>query len=155
MKLSSMKTLDRKMLFASSPSIPASNPMKISSYKEEMIVVHCFYRFCHVQSEEFWSHSQSHSQQKKKVYLEELHQFSNPNQLVPLESNEQQRLLRLACEFSVTCTYSWHILLHDNMVTDSQFSARERFAPGCTLKASIVELREGLVVLSSGGNFIC
>ena len=40
------------------------------------------------------------------------------------------------------------IRLKDDIVTGFHFSVSERFVPGCTLKASIVELiREGLVVL--------
>nr|ADO27640.1 atp4 [Rhizanthella gardneri] len=43
---------------------------------------------------------------------------------------------------------SRRIRLQDDIVTGFHFSVSERFVPGCTLKASIVELiREGLVVL--------
>ncbi|KAH7511457.1 hypothetical protein FEM48_ZijujUnG0014500 [Ziziphus jujuba var. spinosa] len=43
---------------------------------------------------------------------------------------------------------SRRIRLQDDLVTGFHFSVSERFVPGCTLKASIVELiREGLVVL--------
>lgn len=45
-------------------------------------------------------------------------------------------------------TSSRRIRLQDDLVTGFHFSVSERFEPGCTLKASIVELiREGLVVL--------
>ena len=45
-------------------------------------------------------------------------------------------------------TSSRRIRLQDDLVTGFHFSVSERFVPGCTLKASIVELiREGLVVL--------
>nr|AVT43936.1 ATP synthase F0 subunit 4 [Phoenix dactylifera] len=109
--------------------------------------------------------------------------FSNPNEVIPPESNEQQRLLRISlricgtvveslptarcapkCEKTVqallcrnlnvksatllNATSSRRIRLQDDIVTGFHFSVSERFVPGCTLKASIVELiREGLVVL--------
>jgi hypothetical protein len=114
---------------------------------------------------------------------EELQQFLNPNEVVLLESNEQQRLLRISlqicgtvvellptarcapkCEKTVQALLcrnlnvklatlqnaisSRRIRLQDDLVTGFHFSVSERFVPGCTLKASIVELiREGLVVL--------
>ncbi|KAF4357856.1 hypothetical protein G4B88_003590 [Cannabis sativa] len=106
---------------------------------------------------------------------EELQQFLNPNEVVLLESNEQQRLLRIClricgtvveslpmarcapkCEKTVqallcrnlnvksatlpNATSSRRICLQDDLVTGFHFSVSERFVPGCTLKASIVEL---------------
>nr|WOH22584.1 ATPase subunit 4 [Nervilia aragoana] len=48
----------------------------------------------------------------------------------------------------LNATSSRRIRLQDDIVTGFHFSVSERFVPGCTLKASIVELlREGLVVL--------
>ncbi|KAI3666313.1 hypothetical protein L1987_89185 [Smallanthus sonchifolius] len=111
---------------------------------------------------------------------EESQQFLNPNEVVPPESNEQQRLLRISlricgavveslpmarsapkCEKTVqallcrnlnvksatlpNATSSRRIRLQDDLVTGFHFSVSERFVPGSTLKASIVELiREGL-----------
>ncbi|KAM0931983.1 putative ATP synthase, F0 complex, subunit B/MI25 [Dioscorea sansibarensis] len=162
--------LDRKMLFAAIPSICASSPKKISIYNEEMIVARC---------------------KTFKVTLdgriesiqEESQQFSNPNEVIPPESNEQQRLLRISlricgtvveslptarcapkCEKTVQALLCRNLnvksatllnatlpvasVFRDDIVTGFHFSVSERFVPGCTLKASIVELiREGLVVL--------
>ncbi|KAL0554562.1 hypothetical protein IC582_008486 [Cucumis melo] len=114
---------------------------------------------------------------------EESQQCLNPNEPVPEESNEYQRLLRISlricgtivkslpiaryvpkCEKTIqallcrnlnvksatlsNATSSRHIRLQDDLVIGFHFSVSERFIPGCTLKASIVELvREGLVVL--------
>ena len=48
----------------------------------------------------------------------------------------------------LNATSSRRIRLQDDLVTGFHFSVSERFVPGSTLKASIVELiREGLVVL--------
>ncbi|KAH0446656.1 hypothetical protein IEQ34_024521 [Dendrobium chrysotoxum] len=163
MRLSSTKMLDRKMLFAAIPSICASSPKKISIYNEEMI------------SEEFRSDFQSHSRRENPVYSGRIAAFPNPNEVVPSESNEQQRLLRISlricgtvveslptarsapkCEKTVqallcrnlnvksatllNATSSRRIRLQDDIVTGFHFSVSERFVPGCTLKASIVEL---------------
>ncbi|GJZ08977.1 ATPase subunit 4 [Tanacetum coccineum] len=145
----------RKMLFAAILSICASSSKKISIYNEEMIVARCFIGFI----------------------------IFSRKSLVPPESNEQQRLLRISLRICGTvveslpmarsapkyektvqallcrnlnvklatlpnATSSRRIRLQDDLVTGFHFSVSERFVPGSTLKASIVELiREGLVVL--------
>ncbi|KAI3668429.1 hypothetical protein L1987_88593 [Smallanthus sonchifolius] len=119
---------------------------------------------------------------------EESQQFLNPNEVVPPESNEQQRLLRISlricgavveslpmarsapkCEKTVqallcrnlnvksatlpNATSSRRIRLQDDLVTGFHFSVSERFVPGSTLKASIVELiREGLNAIAVDSN---
>ncbi|KAL4616300.1 hypothetical protein ACB092_07G189000 [Castanea dentata] len=110
-----------------------------------------------------------------QAILEESQQFLNPNKVVPPESNEQQRLLRISlqicgtvakslpmascapkCEKTVqvllcqnlnvksitlpNATSSRRIRLQDDLVIGFHFLVSERFVPGCTLKASIVEL---------------
>ncbi|KAI3668338.1 hypothetical protein L1987_88683 [Smallanthus sonchifolius] len=120
---------------------------------------------------------------------EESQQFLNPNEVVPPESNEQQRLLRISlricgavveslpmarsapkCEKTVqallcrnlnvksatlpNATSSRRIRLQDDLVTGFHFSVSERFVPGSTLKASIVELiREGLNAIAVDSSF--
>ncbi|KAI5653574.1 hypothetical protein M9H77_30761 [Catharanthus roseus] len=144
MRLSSTNMQARKMLFAAILSICASSLKKISIYNEEMIVAACFIGFIIF---------------SRKSLGKTFKQFLNPNEVVPLESNEQQRLLKimqaLLCRNlnvkSATlpnATSSRRIRLQDDLVTGFHFSVSERFEPECTLKASIVELiREGLVVL--------
>ncbi|CAN6440663.1 unnamed protein product [Victoria cruziana] len=143
---------DRKMLFAAIPSICASSSKKISIYNEEMIVAHRFIGFIIFSRKSLG-----------KTFQEELEQFPNPNEVVPPESNEQQRLLRISlricgtvveslptaccvpkCEkISATlpnATSSHRIHLQDDIVKGFHFSVSERFVLGCALKASIVEL---------------
>ncbi|KAI5664257.1 hypothetical protein M9H77_23580 [Catharanthus roseus] len=143
-------------------SICASSSKKISIYNEEMIVAACFIGFI------IFS-------RKSLAIQEESQQFLNPNEVVPSESNEQQRLLKISlricgivvkslpmarcvpkCEKVVqallcrnlnvksatlpNATSSRRIRLQDDLVTGFHFSVSERFEPGCTFKASIVEL---------------
>nr|YP_010838090.1 ATP synthase F0 subunit 4 [Apostasia shenzhenica]WGF19825.1 ATP synthase F0 subunit 4 [Apostasia shenzhenica] len=183
MRLSSTKMLDRKMLFAAIPSICASSPKKISIYNEEMIVARCFIGFLIFSRKSLGQTFKVTLDGRIQSIQEESQQFSNPNEVIPPESNEQQRLLRISlricgtvveslptarsapkCEKTVqallcrnlnvksatllNATSSRRIRLQDDIVTGFHFSVSERFVPGCTLKASIVELiREGLVVL--------
>nr|QYK19192.1 ATP synthase subunit 4 [Octomeria grandiflora] len=190
MRLSSTKMLDRKMLFAAIPSICASSPKKISIYNEEMIVARCFIGFLIFSRKSLGQTFKVTLDGRIQSIQEESQQFPNPNEVVPSESNEQQRLLRISlricgtvveslptarsalptarsapkCEKTVqallcrnlnvksatllNATSSRRIRLQDDIVTGFHFSVSERFVPGCTLKASIVELlREGLVVL--------
>lgn len=188
MRLSSTNMQDRKMLFAAIPSICASSPKKILIYNEEMIVACCFLGFLIFSRKSLGKTFKETLDGRIKSIQEELQQFSNPNEVMILESNEQQRLLRTSlricgtvveylkgldrspkCEKTVqallcrnlnvksatllNATSSRRIRLQDDIVTGFHNSVSERFVPGCTLKASIVELiREGLVVLRKVGN---
>ena len=184
MKLSStLRSKDRKMLFAAIPSICASSSKKISIYNEEMIVARCFIGFLIFSRKSLGNTFKVTLDERMESIQEESQQFSNPNEVVPPESNEQQRLLRISlricgtvveslptarctpkCEKTVqallcrnlnvklatllNATSSRRIRLQDDIITGFNFSVSERFVPGSTLKASIVELiREGLVVL--------
>ena len=174
---------DRKMLFAAILSICASSSKKISIYNEEMIVAFCFIGFVIFSRKSLGKTFKATLDGRKESIQEELQQFPNPNEVIPPESNEQERLLRISlqicgtvveslptarcapkCEKTVqallcrnlnvksatllNATSSRRTCLQGDIVTGLNFSVRERFVPGSTLKASIVELiREGLLVL--------
>lgn len=180
--------LDRKMLFAAILFICALSSKKILIYNEEMIVACCFIGFLIFSRKSLGQTFKVILDGRRKSIQEELQQFLNPNEVVLLESNEQQRLLRISlricgtvveslptslcspkCEKTVQALLcrnlnvklatllnaisSRRIRLQDDIVTGFHFSVSERFFPGCTLKASIVELlREGLVVFRVGGS---
>lgn len=171
------------MLFAAILFICALSSKKILIYNEEMIVACCFIGFIIFSRKSLGETFKVTLDGRIQAIQEELQQFLNPNEVVLLESNEQQRLLRIClricgtvveslpmarcapkCEKTVqallcrnlnvklatllNATSSRRIRLQDDLVTGFHFSVSERFVPGCTLKASIVELiREGLVVL--------
>ena len=183
MRFLSTDMKDRNMLFAAIPSICASSPKKISIYNEEMIVAHCFIGFLIFSRKSLGNTFKETLDGRIESIQEELQQFFNPNEIIPEESNEQQRLLRISlqicctvveslptarcapkCEKTVqallcrnlnvksatlpNATSSRRIRLQDDLVTGFNFSVSERFVPGSTVKASIVELiREGLAVL--------
>ncbi|TYG73456.1 hypothetical protein ES288_D04G102200v1 [Gossypium darwinii] len=174
---------NRKILFAAILSICALSSKNILIYNEEMIVARCFIGFIIFSRKSLGKTFKETLDGRNQAIQEESQQFPNPNEVVPPESNEQQRLLRISlricgtiveslpmarcapkCEKTVqallcrnlnvksatlpNATSSRRIRLQDDLVTGFHFSVSERFVPGCTLKASIVELiREGLVVL--------
>eukprot|EP00268_Persea_americana_P031124 TRINITY_DN3021_c0_g1_i3.p3 TRINITY_DN3021_c0_g1~~TRINITY_DN3021_c0_g1_i3.p3 ORF type:complete len:194 (+),score=1.08 TRINITY_DN3021_c0_g1_i3:3200-3781(+) len=183
MRLSLKDMQERKMLFAAILFICALSSKKILIYNEEMIVACCFIGFIIFSRNSLGNTLKVTLDGRIEAIQEELQQFLNPNEVVLLESNEQQRLLRISlricgtvveslptarcapkCEKTVQALLcrnlnvklatllnaisSRRIRLQDDIVTGFHFSVSERFFPGCTLKASIVELiREGLVVL--------
>nr|YP_010438260.1 ATP synthase F0 subunit 4 [Pyrus communis]UTB64767.1 ATP synthase F0 subunit 4 [Pyrus communis] len=183
MRFTSTNMHARKMLFAAIPSICALSSKNISIYNEEMIVALCFIGFIILSRKSLGNTFKMTLDGRIQAIQEESQQFPNPNEVVPPESNEQQRLLRISlricgtvveslpiarcapkCEKTVQALLcrnlnvkpatlpnaisSRRIRLQDDLVTGFHFSVSERFVPGCTLKASIVELiREGLVVL--------
>ncbi|CAI9775874.1 unnamed protein product [Fraxinus pennsylvanica] len=148
-----------------------------------MIVARCFIGFIIFSRKSLGNTFKVTLDGRIQAIQEESQQFPNPNEVVPPESNEQQRLLRISlqicgtvveslpmarcapkCEKTVqallcrnlnvksatlpNATSSRRIRLQDDLVTGFHFSVSERFVPGSTLKASIVELiREGLGVL--------
>ncbi|CAN6447687.1 unnamed protein product [Victoria cruziana] len=83
---------DRKMLFAAIPSICASSSKKISIYNEEMIVARHFIGFIIFSRKSSGKTFQNCS--------------NSPILTVPLESNEQQRLLRISLRICGTVVES-------------------------------------------------
>lgn len=178
-----MRQSSTKILFAALLSICALSSKKILIYNEEIIVACCFIGFIIFSRKSLGKTFKATLDERIQAIQEELQQFLNPNEVVLLESNEQQRLLRISlricgtvveslpmarcapkCEKTVqallcrnlnvklatllNATSSRRTRLQDDLVTGFHFSVSERFVPGSTLKASIVELiREGLAVL--------
>lgn len=178
-----MRQSSTKILFAALLSICALSSKKISIYNEEIIVARCFIGFIIFSRKSLGKTFKATLDERIQAIQEESQQFPNPNEVVPPESNEQQRLLRISlricgtvveslpmarcapkCEKTVqallcrnlnvksatlpNATSSRRTRLQDDLVTGFHFSVSERFVPGSTLKASIVELiREGLAVL--------
>ncbi|CAN6445792.1 unnamed protein product [Victoria cruziana] len=85
---------DIKMLFVAIPSICASSSKKISIYNEEMIVARRFIGFIIFSQKSSGKTFQVILDGRIEAIQEELQQFPNPNEVVPPESNKQQRLLR-------------------------------------------------------------
>lgn len=178
-----MRQSSTKILFAALLSICALSSKKISIYNEEILVARCFIGFIIFSRKSLGKTFKATLDERIQAIQEESQQFPNPNEVVPPESNEQQRLLRISlricgtvveslpmarcapkCEKTVqallcrnlnvksatlpNATSSRRTRLQDDLVTGFHFSVSERFVPGSTLKASIVELiREGLAVL--------
>ena len=178
-----MRQSSTKILFAALLSICALSSKKISIYNEEIIVARCFIGFIIFSRKSLGKTFKATLDERIQAIQEESQQFPNPNEVVPPESNEQQRLLRISlricgtvveslpmarcapkCEKTVqallcrnlnvksatlpNATSSRRPRLLDDLATGFHFSVSERFVPGSTLKASIVELiREGLAVL--------
>ncbi|KAI3664737.1 hypothetical protein L1987_89497 [Smallanthus sonchifolius] len=86
----------RKMLFAAILSICASSSKKISIYNEEMIVARCFIGFIIFSRKSLGKTFKVTLDGRIQAIQEESQQFLNPNEVVPPESNEQQRLLRIS-----------------------------------------------------------
>ncbi|KAL8147149.1 hypothetical protein AgCh_004751 [Apium graveolens] len=96
----------RKMLFAAIPSICASSSKKISIYNEEMIVARCFIGFIIFSRKSLGKTFKVTLDGRIQAIQEESQQFPNPNEVVPLESNEQQRLLRISLRICGTVVES-------------------------------------------------
>ncbi|CAN6462378.1 unnamed protein product [Victoria cruziana] len=97
---------DKKMLFAAIPSICASSSKKISIYNEEMIVARRFIGFIIFSWKSSGKTFQVILDGRIEAIQEELQQFPNPNEVVPPESNEQQRLLRINLQICGTVVES-------------------------------------------------
>jgi len=106
MRLSSTDMKDRNMLFAAIPSICASSPKKISIYNEEMIVARCFIGFLIFSRKSLGKTFKETLDGRIESIQEELQQFFNPNEVIPEESNEQQRLLRISLRICSTVVES-------------------------------------------------
>nr|YP_010542186.1 ATP synthase F1 subunit 4 [Pulsatilla chinensis]YP_010542230.1 ATP synthase F1 subunit 4 [Pulsatilla cernua]YP_010690189.1 ATP synthase F1 subunit 4 [Pulsatilla dahurica]UYG19719.1 ATP synthase F1 subunit 4 [Pulsatilla chinensis var. kissii]UYG19648.1 ATP synthase F1 subunit 4 [Pulsatilla chinensis]UYG19683.1 ATP synthase F1 subunit 4 [Pulsatilla cernua]WBU13028.1 ATP synthase F1 subunit 4 [Pulsatilla dahurica] len=103
MRLSSTDMQDRKMLFAAILSICASSSKNISIYNEEMIVARRFIGFIILSRGKTF---QVTLDGRIDAIQEESQQFPNPNEVVPPESNEQQRLLRISLQICGTVVES-------------------------------------------------
>jgi len=85
------------MLFAAIIlSICASSPKKISLYNEVMIVARCCIGFLVFSRKSLGMTFRETLDGRIESIQEELQQFFNPNEVIPEESNEQQRLLRIS-----------------------------------------------------------
>ena len=106
MRFLSTDMKDRNMLFAAIPSICASSPKKISIYNEEMIVARCFIGFLIFSRKSLGKTFKKTLNGRIESIHEELLQFFNPNEVIPEESNEQQRLLRISLRICSTVVES-------------------------------------------------
>ncbi|KAK1568981.1 hypothetical protein Q3G72_031206 [Acer saccharum] len=96
----------RKMLFAAISSICALSSKKISIYNEEMIVARCFIGFIIFSRKSLGNTFKATLDGRIQAIQEESQQFPNPNEVVPPESNEQQRLLRISLRICGTVVES-------------------------------------------------
>lgn len=96
----------RKMLFAAILSIIALSSKKISIYNEEMIVARCFIGFIIFSRKSLGKTFKVTLDGRIQAIQEESQQFPNPNEVVPPESNEQQRLLRISLRICGTVVKS-------------------------------------------------
>jgi len=96
----------RKMLFAAILSICALSSKKISIYNEEMIVARCFIGFIIFSRKSLGKTFKATLDGRIQAIQEESQQFPNPNEVVPPESNEQQRLLRISLRICGTVVES-------------------------------------------------
>ncbi|XBI33946.1 hypothetical protein VPH35_119810 [Triticum aestivum] len=106
MRFLSTDMKDRNMLFAAIPSICASSPKKISIYNEEMIVARCFIGFLIFSRKSLGKTFKETLDGRIESIQEALQQFFNPNEVIPEESNEQQRLLRISLRICSTVVES-------------------------------------------------
>ena len=106
MRFLSTDMKDRNMLFAAIPSICASSPKKISIYNEEMVVARCFIGFLIFSRKSLGKTFKETLDGRIESIQEELLQFFNPNEVIPEESNEQQRLLRISLRICSTVVES-------------------------------------------------
>lgn len=96
----------RKMLFAAILFICALSSKKILIYNEEMIVACCFIGFIILSRKSLGKTFKVTLDGRIQAIQEELQQFLNPNEVVLLESNEQQRLLRISLRICGTIVES-------------------------------------------------
>lgn len=106
MRFSSTNMQARKMLFAAILFICALSSKKILIYNEEMIVALCFIGFIIFSRKSLGNTFKVTLDGRIQAIQEELQQFLNPNEVVLLESNEQQRLLRISLRICGTVVES-------------------------------------------------
>lgn len=95
-----------KILFAAILSICVLSSKKISIYNEEMIVARCFIGFIIFSRKSLGKTFKVTLDGRIQAIQEESQQFPNPNEVVPPESNEQQRLLRISLRICGTVVKS-------------------------------------------------
>lgn len=96
----------RKMLFAAILFICALSSKKILIYNEEIIVALCFIGFIIFSRKSLGKTFKVTLDGRIQAIQEELQQFLNPNEVVLLESNEKQRLLRISLRICGTVVES-------------------------------------------------
>ena len=96
----------RKMLFAAIPSICALSSKNISIYNEEMIVALCFIGFIILSRKSLGDTFKMTLDGRIQAIQEESQQFPNSNEVVPLESNEQQGFLSISLQICGTVVES-------------------------------------------------
>lgn len=94
------------MLFAAILFICTLSSKKISIYNEEMIVARCFIGFIIFSRKSLGKTFKVTLDGRIQAIQEESQQFLNPNEVVPPESNEQQRLLRISLRICGTVVES-------------------------------------------------
>lgn len=94
------------MLFAAILSICALSSKKILIYNEEMVVARCFIGFIIFSRKSLGKTFKVTLDGRIQAIQEESQQFPNPNEVVPPESNEQQRLLRISLRICGTVVES-------------------------------------------------
>ncbi|KAK3230769.1 hypothetical protein Dsin_002650 [Dipteronia sinensis] len=87
-------------------AICALSSKKISIYNEEMIVARCFIGFIIFSRKSLGNTFKATLDGRIQAIQEESQQFPNPNEVVPPESNEQQRLLRISLRICGTVVES-------------------------------------------------
>ena len=105
MRLSAKDMQDRKILFAAILSICALSSKEILIYNEEMIVACCFIGFI-IFSRKSLGKTFKVTLDGRIQAIQEALQDLNPNEVVLLESNEQQRLLRISLRICGTVVES-------------------------------------------------
>nr|YP_009306129.1 ATP synthase subunit 4 [Corchorus olitorius]AOO95966.1 ATP synthase subunit 4 [Corchorus olitorius] len=96
----------KKILFAAILSICVLSSKKISIYNEEMIVARCFIGFIILSRKSLGKTFKVTLDGRIQAIQEESQQFPNPNEVVPPESIEQQRLLRISLRICGTIVES-------------------------------------------------
>ncbi|KAJ1680498.1 hypothetical protein LUZ63_024279 [Rhynchospora breviuscula] len=94
------------MLLAAILSICALSSKKILIYNEELIVAACFIGFLIFTRKSFGSTFKETLDGRIESIQEELQQFFNPSEVILLESNEQQRNLRISLRICGTVVES-------------------------------------------------
>ncbi|MCL7032634.1 hypothetical protein MKW94_009309 [Papaver nudicaule] len=143
--------MEKFFLVAAILFICALSSKNISIYNEEIIVAACFTGFILLSRKSLGETFKATFDARMEAIQEELQQVLNPNEVPRCEETVQALLCRNLTLKSATllnAISSRRMSLQDEIVTGFHVSVSERFVPGSTSKASIVELiREGLVVL--------